>query len=952
MAQNIGTLVTAAIRPNDSNDPIASAFASEVKGGLHLATSIIDRDNIIDERRDWGMMCYVTNEDKTYQLRYNYVSTDINNNNNWVEFSGSAGGSSEWIDSVLSIEFQPPATYSIGDRYLAGTSQNDSLLGDWSSFNPGVVLEWNSVSWETTTPTDGMSVRVDDEDNAIYRYEGSFPTGEWDKEKLGQIRSIDATSSDAETYIAETSPKFDNYVRDMMFLTKFDTVNAGATASININSMGFVDIKKPSSSGLIDLVSGDIIPDITYSLVYNGSVFELIKHYTGDNALNIRYYIQTDEHVVVPPYHQYWVYGNLTIDGEMTNYGQVVIANGNLINSNNFYNYGDLYFIQFDSGTGPAGSPLSVSDYDTGETFTNISSIKFRGGSVTTPTGDSDSVRVTGDVPNEVIVWIPAPNYEDGINIPNESFSNRYISYPTSEGDPYYAGSMAGAVDRVTRDNELVYNIPSFGYFNDNANFEIEFIDWDETTLLDSLYFTMSDVSVGLTTSSLNVIEFNLTDKSNDSDRRKATAKVTFNLNNILNGTPRAGGKARVRISFTDSGGDNNDGIRIEDFFYDPDGSQSEDANFGISSDLTISENTASIKWLSGIAYYDTNSSFDFSVDDIDDLNDRSYPTNRQINITTTNFAMSNVLDASQGDFGGWSQSYNIQNLTYDGVLSINVSSQYKPGINNTTNILNGSGSYPYATSTLYDWVLEDTKLSDPYPALIDTWNGIADFTQHPIIDETRRETLSGTPVNITSNSSFISTVALPSDSLQMMFGRIIFPQHDLSSFYPQINITNGRDYSLSTGVSKTFNMINNSTSLSTTNITLSGYRWFATSFTRDSGLTQDIAQGIIEFDSNITESDIHYNATLGSSNATPNTVILVGIDSTGNNTTADIFYWVSNNPTTYNGRTGGTLPSSINWQKGANSVVVRRIWVVVGFTDTSFGKSKWVKNITADSFS
>ena len=347
MAQNVGTLVTAAIRPNDSNDPIASAFAYEIKGGLHTHTSTSERDAIIFERREWGMMCYVTNDNKTYQLKYNYVDDDIMNNSNWVEFSGSGGSGNEWIDSVLSIEFQPPATYSVGDRYLAGTSQNDSLLGDWSSFNPGVVLEWNSVSWQTTTPTDGMSVRVDDKDNAIYRYEGTFPTGEWAEEKLGQIRSIDASSTNGQTYTAETLPEFDNYVRDMMFLTKFDTSNAGATVSININSMGFVDIRKPSSSGLTDLVAGDIIPDITYSLVYNGSVFELIKHYTGDSALNIRYYIEPDVHVVVPPYHQYWVYGNLTIDGEMTNYGQVIIANGNLINSGDFYNYGDLYFIQF-----------------------------------------------------------------------------------------------------------------------------------------------------------------------------------------------------------------------------------------------------------------------------------------------------------------------------------------------------------------------------------------------------------------------------------------------------------------------------------------------------------------------------------------------------------------------------------------------------------------------------
>ena len=92
MAQNVGTLVSAAIRPNDTLDPIASAFAREIMGGLHTATASGDRDAIIFERREWGMMCYLINDNKTYQLDYNYADTDIMNNSNWVEFSGSGGG--------------------------------------------------------------------------------------------------------------------------------------------------------------------------------------------------------------------------------------------------------------------------------------------------------------------------------------------------------------------------------------------------------------------------------------------------------------------------------------------------------------------------------------------------------------------------------------------------------------------------------------------------------------------------------------------------------------------------------------------------------------------------------------------------------------------------------------------------------------------------------------------
>lgn len=488
MSQNIGTLVSASIRPNDSLDPIASAFASEIKGGLHTVDNSSERDSIIFERREWGMMCYVIDEDKTYQLKYNLISTDIMNNSNWDEFTGTGGGgSSEWIDSVLSINFQPPGTYSVGDRYLAGTNNNDSLIGDWSSFTPGVVLEWNSIEWQVTTPSDGMSVRVDDEDNSIYRYEGIFSSGQWVKESLAQIRYIDATSSDGESYLSETLPDFDGYVRDMMFLTKFDTVNIGATASININSLGAVDIKKPSSSGLIDLVAGDIIPDITYSLVYNGSEFELIKHYTGDNALNVRYYIQPDEHVVVPPYHQYWVYGNLTIDGDMTNYGQVVIANGNLVNSNNFYNYGDLSFIQFDAGTGPATSPLSpgpginIDDNDISIDISTQSGLTFSQDQLTINVDDesikinqSNQIYVSG---NSIYEWNYSNNTNGnseptGVTISQTPLKNSTVKVMIngqvqilgnlsnfSTSDCYfYDGSNVREIDEVSQGDELYWN--------------------------------------------------------------------------------------------------------------------------------------------------------------------------------------------------------------------------------------------------------------------------------------------------------------------------------------------------------------------------------------------------------------------------------------------------------------------------------------------------------------
>ena len=171
MSKNVGTLISAAIRPVDSDDPIASAYAKEIKGGLHTTDNVSDRNAIIFERREWGMMCYSVADDKTYQLTYNYTSTSIMDNNNWVEFSGSGGGGSgsEWVDSVLTIQNSPPVSPSNGDRYMVGSSPS----GGWIALQSGLIVQWNSVlsQWVSTTPTDGMSLVVDNEDGAIYRYE-------------------------------------------------------------------------------------------------------------------------------------------------------------------------------------------------------------------------------------------------------------------------------------------------------------------------------------------------------------------------------------------------------------------------------------------------------------------------------------------------------------------------------------------------------------------------------------------------------------------------------------------------------------------------------------------------------------------------------------------------------------------------------------------------------------
>ena len=359
MSKNVGTLISAAIRPIDSNDTIATAYATEVRGGLHTSSSSIDRDNIIFERREWGMMCYVVTLDKTYQLKYNLSSTNILDNNNWVEFSGSGGGNGggEWIDSVISVLNIEPLSPSNGDRYMLGNSPSGT---NWLSLQSGLIVQWNSTlsKWDETTPTDGMSVRVDNEDNSVYKYETygglyPFPLGSWNKEKLGQIRDLSATTINGSSYSSTTTPYFNSYVKDMLFLTKFSTTNTGSTVSVNINSLGQVYVKKPTSTGLKNLNPLDIKSDVIYNLIYDGTYFQLHKPYTNEDVFNVKYYIEPTDYIFIPQNYQYWVYSDLTIDGTLVNYGQIVIANGGLVlgASGSFNNNGLLSFVNF-SGSG------------------------------------------------------------------------------------------------------------------------------------------------------------------------------------------------------------------------------------------------------------------------------------------------------------------------------------------------------------------------------------------------------------------------------------------------------------------------------------------------------------------------------------------------------------------------------------------------------------------------
>lgn len=408
-----GTIVASPIRPADPLQNIATVFSNEIKGSLHTYQSITERNLVIEERRDWGMLAYVIATNKTYQLVYGYSSTSIMNNNNWIEFNGSGGGR-EWLDSVISVLLTEPIMPNDGDRYLVGTKPGDSITGtNWPAYAPGIVAHYiSSISnWIYTLPLDGMSVRVDSEDNSIYRYEGAYSTGSWQKEKESQVRYIDATLSGGASYSANTIPTIGSYDIETIYIVKFDDSNIGTSASLSINGLDTKYLKKTDGYSLSDIVTGDISTNYSYFVTYDGIGFQLINNSASGGSISNKYFIPSTETVTVPANVQYWIYNDLTVDGILNNLGHVVIVNGNLIQSgspsivNNLGASSSVELISFAEIDG-LGQVNYVPKWKTSYMLTGSSSIYDDGNLVTIDTnqiyfsGSTISINNTVVLPN------------------------------------------------------------------------------------------------------------------------------------------------------------------------------------------------------------------------------------------------------------------------------------------------------------------------------------------------------------------------------------------------------------------------------------------------------------------------------------------------------------------------------------------------------------------------
>lgn len=78
----------------------------------------------------------------------------------------------------------------------------------------------------------------------------------------------------ADVYVVDLDPALPSYTEGMVLIFTPVQANTGA-CTINVNSLGAVDVKIDNAGALADPAAGDLDPDIMYMLIYDGTNFQL-----------------------------------------------------------------------------------------------------------------------------------------------------------------------------------------------------------------------------------------------------------------------------------------------------------------------------------------------------------------------------------------------------------------------------------------------------------------------------------------------------------------------------------------------------------------------------------------------------------------------------------------------------------------------------------------------------
>ena len=556
------------------------------------------------------------------------------------------------------------------------------------------------------------------------------------------------------------------------------------------------------------------------------------------------------------------------------------------------------------------GASLTIED-EGNEVLSGVTNINFIGVGVRAQSGFDGTTR-------RVNVYIPPPDYVSNFNTTNGtttatvsplSTTNRYVALPDSEGSPYNVGNWSGGnVVNTIRNSEttITYTSTEFSiYEEDTTTLEVVVFDADGTTQIATHQITID----GNSTQTSNDITINITGFDNDADRFKANAQVQINIGNLL---PQ-GGRFSVRITHDNI--ENTYQFTQNNIFRD---TENLSVQFGGTSSLTVVPETPVIKLISGVQFYTTGSEWKVDLDEINNLNSRSYPTSQQVRIESTNFSISETININ-GESGvtpynfnatTWSRQHDTTNAEFTKLDWTTNQGDQSNWVHESCGINPNS-----AIGRIYDWGSTpiDNNSSVNYNYLIDTYVDSSSRNSEMFRTETHPNfpRLQSDLTTSWDNTESLLT-ADGGDGLQVLSNRLVYPQCNFTSLSP----SGQPDYTGTSG-NKVYR------------------RRFETN-----GST--VSNGIIVFsDHNLTESDLNNNHFILelSFNGTDWFIFNGGSYSGGILTDGDIcrtdpLLHSLDNPT-----------STLRFTLGQNGFS-NFIYLKITFSDTTVGKTKYIGGI------
>ena len=128
----------------------------------------------------------------------------------------------------------------------------------------------SSTYWSSTNPILNNLGTGQESDTGLIKVGDGITS--WNDLAYNEPPTEYTTASGTDTYVADLKmPLINGYFDGMRIRVKFTNTNTGIS-TINVNGFGSVDIKKSVSD---DLISGDLISNGIYELVYDGINFQI-----------------------------------------------------------------------------------------------------------------------------------------------------------------------------------------------------------------------------------------------------------------------------------------------------------------------------------------------------------------------------------------------------------------------------------------------------------------------------------------------------------------------------------------------------------------------------------------------------------------------------------------------------------------------------------------------------